>query len=991
MKVNVHFLKWVVSIGIMWVLSACSWYTADSTQLTLGISGIHSAEIKSGRNLSRAAITEAYPSLKTIELSVSTKTLTTVDINEQFNDGKFKLNAAKTAFVLSDTVVDLVVPNSETLTITVTAFNLGGYKVFSGSVAVSVADLAKPSLAIAVPIEVDIDEAIPVLASLTECVDSDGDNLCDVYEDLFLNADGIADIDNDDVLNRDDLDTDNDGVEDNYDYNSTLNPNGMPTQSNNGYPMFVVANRAPVIADVTVTTSENLATTLSLPASSVDADVNDVVTYYVSSDPTSGTVVVNGTDIRYTPNLYFVGTDNFTVEVMDLAFSYTDMTADFVVTVNVIDNPQLGNRPPVASDDPAYQSTQGAHIVLDVLANDSDPDQISGDQISLLSANSDQGEVRISRDKTKLLFKSERRDTDGATINYTIQDSFGLTAQASLIVWMNTDNDGDGLSATVATNGSSILDSDDSNPDSDGDGFSDYYESFTTVAVSSVNGTVVTGQISTDTVWDITGSPYVVTGTGVQVTTNAELRIEQGVEVKFEAGASLNITPGSSLFVMGGESEALKARFTSVNDDTRQPVAQSAQSAAAGDWNGIALVSALESQLHNATVMYATIALSLTDSNPLLDHLTVERSSGTGLTVSSSTGAPSVIDSVFAVNKQGVEIKSIGADLSITNTVFRGNSGGNGASGYGGGLSTADNLILSVSVTNSLFVQNSAESKGGAVYVGVDSPIKLLGNTFAENSIATLYGGAAVYVNYFSSPAMLAVDNIFAENDDCNEGCYVDVIGNDPLAVVTESKFNITDDAGNYGSVLFNLSSATFAESPTSFLNGWYLFQDDIQVPDDMAVNTGSIADVIAAPPSYLSRLRNPTTNIDGSKDTGQVDIGYHYSAAARVGDAKYTTVTPASFIADPVNPIVSEIIVRPFDTNGVWLGPIEQLTIDDSTELNLYSAVFEYIGNGEYRLPFTLPAEICQGANTPQVLNIYQNLNVIGTVEFNIFTNVCG
>ncbi|MDX1344022.1 MAG: hypothetical protein R3227_16750, partial [Reinekea sp.] len=264
---------WVA--GVLLTLVSCGWYTPVSTQLTVGFAGVHTTEIEQGRLLSRAAISEAYPALKLIELAVSTRSLTTSDINTQFNGGKFTLNAAKTAFVLSDTVVDLVVPNSETLLIEITAFNQAGYKVFSGRAEVSVTDLAKPKVSVAVPIEVDIDDTIPVLnfASSTDtqssCTDTDGDNLCDVYEDLFLNAIGIADIDGDGTLNREDLDSDGDGVDDSYD-NKTHDYYSFPTPSNNGYPMFIVANRLPVIADVTVTTSENLATTLSLPAESVD-------------------------------------------------------------------------------------------------------------------------------------------------------------------------------------------------------------------------------------------------------------------------------------------------------------------------------------------------------------------------------------------------------------------------------------------------------------------------------------------------------------------------------------------------------------------------------------------------------------------------------------------------------------------------------------------------------------------------------------------------
>ncbi len=972
---------WVA--GVLLTLVSCGWYTPVSTQLTVGFAGVHTTEIEQGRLLSRTAISEAYPALKLIELAVSTRSLTTSDINTQFNGGKFTLNAAKTAFVLSDTVVDLVVPNSETLLIEITAFNQAGYKVFSGRAEFSVTDLAKPKVSVAVPIEVDIDDTIPVLnfASSTDtqssCTDTDGDNLCDVYEDLFLNASGIADIDGDGTLNREDLDSDGDGVDDSYD-NKTHDYYSFPTPSNNGYPMFIVANRLPVIADVTVTTSENLATTLSLPAESVDADVNDEVTYVVTASPSNGSVVVNGTDIRYTPDLYFVGTDTFSVEAQDLTFNFTEQATPFRVTVNVVDNPLLVNRAPVAVDEADVQSTPGAHIVLDVLANDSDPDQTVGDTLSIASATSEFGEVRVSRDRTKLFFKSERSNTDATTINYTIQDSFGLTSSTSVLVWMNSDSDGDGLSASVLTNGSSVLDADDANPDVDGDGFSDFFEAFTPVDTADVSGTVVTGQIDVDTAWTIKGSPYVVSGTGIQVASNAELRIEQGVDVKFEAGTSLNITPGSSLFVMGGLSDSLNVRFTSLEDVQRQPVTGATGNPTAGDWDTVLLGSVEMSQIHGAGFHYATKGLLIGDGSPIVDDATFAQAAKSGLSVDTSTGAPSVSDSVFTANAFGVEILSLGADMEITNSVVRDNSTGN-ALGNGAGLWLAADLTAGVSVTNSLIIRNTATNNGGGVYVGDNSKLTLLGNTIANNVSGA--GGNGVYIAS-GTDTVLATDNIFNYNDDCGDGCVDDIVEGVAGAVNTASDFNVTDAFQGQSSSL-PVGNNLFGTYP-AFTDGWYLSQVSEPALDAGSFNT-------ATPPAYFSRLTNPTTDSTGTVDSGQVDIGFHHNAPANIASSSTSKIEPLTLEADAVDlpPLIADIIVEPKSLAGVSLGAFADVYMDFSSRLSQADTVLRYIGDGKYKITVTVPPDSCT-LPYDETLFFYANGISVGSIFINYAVSGC-
>ncbi|MFH0813074.1 MAG: hypothetical protein V2A69_09595 [Pseudomonadota bacterium] len=86
--------------------------------------------------------------------------------------------------------------------------------------------------------------------------------------------------------------------------------------------------------------------------------------------------------------------------------------------------------------------------------------------------------------------------------------------------------------------------------------------------------TNVSGNISTDTTWTLTNSPYVVTGT-VQVLSGVTLTIEPGVTVKFNQGTLLRI--GGELIAEGTETQMIT--FTS-NEPTPSP----------GDWGPIEFV-----------------------------------------------------------------------------------------------------------------------------------------------------------------------------------------------------------------------------------------------------------------------------------------------------------------------------------------------------------------------------------------------------------------
>lgn len=106
--------------------------------------------------------------------------------------------------------------------------------------------------------------------------------------------------------------------------------------------------------------------------------------------------------------------------------------------------------------------------------------------------------------------------------------------------------------------------------------------------------TPVSGSISTDTTWDLAGSPYILTGS-VTVLQNVTLTIEPGVVVQGQSNASLYID--GNLQALGQAGNPIV--FTSQSDS------------AAGQWTGIQFSDGY-GRLENVIVRYGTINIDIT-------------------------------------------------------------------------------------------------------------------------------------------------------------------------------------------------------------------------------------------------------------------------------------------------------------------------------------------------------------------------------------------
>ena len=194
--------------------------------------------------------------------------------------------------------------------------------------------------------------------------------------------------------------------------------------------------------------------------------------------------------------------------------------------------------------------------------------------------------------------------------------------------------------------------------------------------------TYVHGPITTDTIWDISGSPFIITGT-VQVVNGVTLTIQPNVVVKFALDTSLQID--GALF-------AQNCTFTT-NDPTP----------ARGDWDHIFFTASSDDAVFD------------TDGNYVSGSIIQ------GCLIEWGGGGPGV--------NGAIEVSGASPYLHL-NTIRE-----NGDSGIHASGRSATNPII---IQENNITQNSGSIAGGGVYVVTASVIS---NTIANNSIYANNGG----------------------------------------------------------------------------------------------------------------------------------------------------------------------------------------------------------------------------------------------------------
>ena len=188
-----------------------------------------------------------------------------------------------------------------------------------------------------------------------------------------------------------------------------------------------VPDHPPVAVDDTATTVKGTPVVIAVLENDFDANVDDVLSIISFDSPRHGTISVdlNEQTIRYSPNGVFVGTERFSYSITDGKGG----TATALVSVEVT----ATNAPPIAQDDTAT-TQKNTPVFINVLQNDSDPDD--GDKLLIVSVDdaASEGAVLINKMQRAVTYLPATDFVGTDTFQYTIEDTKGDTATATVTV-----------------------------------------------------------------------------------------------------------------------------------------------------------------------------------------------------------------------------------------------------------------------------------------------------------------------------------------------------------------------------------------------------------------------------------------------------------------------------------------------------------------------------------------------------------------------------
>ncbi len=217
------------------------------------------------------------------------------------------------------------------------------------------------------------------------------------------------------------------------DYNGPDSFDYTVTDGNGGFDTATVTvtvdpvNDDPVAGDDAASTNEDTAVTIDVLANDTDVDLDTLAVDAVTQGA-NGAVVNTTTNVTYTPDLDWFGTDSFTYTVSD----GNGGTATAAVTVTVAPV----NDAPVAQDD-AAATDEDTPVTIDVLANDSDVD---GDTL-VVAAVSQGAHGAVTNTPSALTYTPALNWHGTDSFSYTVSDGNGGTATAAVTVTVAPVND----------------------------------------------------------------------------------------------------------------------------------------------------------------------------------------------------------------------------------------------------------------------------------------------------------------------------------------------------------------------------------------------------------------------------------------------------------------------------------------------------------------------------------------------------------------------
>ena len=202
-----------------------------------------------------------------------------------------------------------------------------------------------------------------------------------------------------------------------------------------GTVSVTVNNTAPLANAQSVPTNENTAVVITLGG--IDAN-GDALTFAIAAAPVNGTLsAITATNcsasipsnctasITYTPNTAYSGADSFTFTVND----GTVNSATATVSISV------ANQPPTANADTATVAKNSTANIIDVLANDTDPE---GNTLTVTAVSTPtNGTAAVGTGGANVTYTPNTNFAGTDSFTYTISDGHGNTATGTVAVTVN--------------------------------------------------------------------------------------------------------------------------------------------------------------------------------------------------------------------------------------------------------------------------------------------------------------------------------------------------------------------------------------------------------------------------------------------------------------------------------------------------------------------------------------------------------------------------
>jgi parallel beta-helix repeat protein len=323
----------------------------------------------------------------------------------------------------------------------------------------------------------------------------------------------------------------------------------------------------------------------------------------------------------------------------------------------------------------------------------------------------------------------------------------------------------------------------------------------TTVEMAKAE-TPVSGDITGNTTWTATNSPYYVTGL-VTVHANVTLTIEPGTVVKFGQGADISGINVNGTLVANGASSAIY--FTDSRDGTTPDgMTIGGSTPSAGSWYGIQVLAGGSATMDHCEVRFggnngsyqANVAKHGSGSLSLTNSI-IRNSDYYGVRIFETGGGHMVSGStIIDSGNSGIQLSNIGSgaiigDNTISNNPSYGIYLNNGSPEISGNTISASAYGIRSHNASPSITSNS--STGNSIYglylTGVGNPSVITGNTLTGNTTggigmaAEASGAVVADSNSFNGPLHIEVGSIVSAVSWSNNRVYYVVGGVDVSSV----------------------------------------------------------------------------------------------------------------------------------------------------------------------------------------------------------------